>query len=367
MVSVAIDGPAGAGKSTLARRLAAEMGYIYVDTGAMYRAIGLYALRAGKDPKDNAAVNALLPQIELRLASIEGEQHIYLKEEDVSTAIRTEAAGMAASAVGANPAVRAFLLELQRDMAKKQDVLMDGRDIGTVVLPDATVKIFLTATPEARATRRWKEYQARRLAAEMGYIYVDTGAMYRAIGLYALRAGKDPKDNAAVNALLPQIELRLASIEGEQHIYLKEEDVSTAIRTEAAGMAASAVGANPAVRAFLLELQRDMAKKQDVLMDGRDIGTVVLPDATVKIFLTATPEARATRRWKEYQAKGIDTPYEEVLADVKQRDYQDTHRAAAPLKQADDAVLLDTSELDFEQSLAAMKKIIAEKVNKTIK
>ena len=190
-----------------------------------------------------------------------------------------------------------------------------------------------------------KSTLARRLAAEMGYIYVDTGAMYRAIGLYALRAGKDPKDNGAVNALLPQIELRLASIEGEQHIYLKEEDVSTAIRTEAAGM----------------------AKKQDVLMDGRDIGTVVLPDATVKIFLTATPEARATRRWKEYQAKGIDTPYEEVLADVKQRDYQDTHRAAAPLKQADDAVLLDTSELDFEQSLAAMKKIIAEKVNKTIK
>ena len=124
MVSVAIDGPAGAGKSTLARRLAAEMGYIYVDTGAMFRTIGLYALRAGKDPKDNAAVNALLPQIELRLASIEGEQHIYLKEEDVSTAIRTEAAGMAASAVGANPAVRAFLLELQRDMAKKQEQMV---------------------------------------------------------------------------------------------------------------------------------------------------------------------------------------------------------------------------------------------------
>ena len=167
---------------------------------------------------------------------------------------------------------------------------------------------------------------------------------------------------AIVDALLPEIELRLASIAGEQHIYLKDEDVSTAIRTEAAGMAASAVGANPAVRAFLLDLQRSMAKKQDVLMDGRDIGTVVLPDATVKIFLTATPEARATRRWKEYQAKGIDTPYEEVLADVKQRDYQDTHRAAAPLKQAEDAVLLDTSELDFEQSLDAMKQIIAKKI-----
>ena len=208
-----------------------------------------------------------------------------------------------------------------------------------------------------------KSTLARRLAAEMGYIYVDTGAMFRTIGLYALRAGKDPKDNEAVNALLPEIELHFAFIDGEQHVYLKKEDVSTAIRTEEVGMAASAVGANPAVRAFLLGMQRNMAKKQDVLMDGRDIGTVVLPDATVKIFLTASPEARATRRWKEYQEKGVNTPYEEVLADVKQRDYQDTHRAAAPLKQAEDAVLLDTSELDFEQSLAAMKEIIAAKLN----
>ena len=159
MVSVAIDGPAGAGKSTLARRLAAELGYIYVDTGAMFRTIGLYALRAGKDPKDNEAVNALLPEISLKFAFIGGEQHIYLNGEDVSTAIRTEEVGMAASAVGANPEVRAFLLGMQRDMAKTQDVLMDGRDIGTVVLPDATVKIFLTASPEARATRSWKEYQ----------------------------------------------------------------------------------------------------------------------------------------------------------------------------------------------------------------
>ena len=185
-----------------------------------------------------------------------------------------------------------------------------------------------------------KSTLARRLAADFGYIYVDTGAMFRTIGLYALRAGKDPKDNEAVNALLPNITLEFAFIEGEQHIYLNGEDVSAAIRTEEVGMAASAVGANPAVRAFLLEMQRDMARTQNILMDGRDIGTVVLPNATVKIFLTASPEARATRRWKEYQQKGIDTPYEDVLADVKQRDYQDTHRAAAPLKQADDAVLL---------------------------
>ena len=207
-----------------------------------------------------------------------------------------------------------------------------------------------------------KSTLARRLAAELGYIYVDTGAMFRTIGLYALRAGKDPKDNEAVNALLPEISLKFAFIEGEQHIYLNDEDVSTAIRTEEVGMAASAVGANPEVRAFLLGMQRDMAKTQDVLMDGRDIGTVVLPDATVKIFLTASPEARATRRWKEYQQKGVEVSYEEVLADVRQRDYQDTHRAAAPLRQADDAQLLDTSEMNFEQSLEAMKKMIVEKV-----
>ena len=196
-----------------------------------------------------------------------------------------------------------------------------------------------------------KSTLARRLAAEMGYIYVDTGAMYRAIGLYALRAGKDPKDNAAVNALLPQIELRLASIEGEQHIYLKEEDVSTAIRTEAAGMAASAVGANPAVRAFLLELQRDMAKKQDVLMDGRDIGTVVLPDATVKIFLTAAPEVRAMRRCRELEQRGTPQPYEQVLRDIVDRDWADSHRDIAPLCKAEDAVELDTGALTFDESL----------------
>ena len=203
-----------------------------------------------------------------------------------------------------------------------------------------------------------KSTLARRLAAEMGYIYVDTGAMYRAIGLYALRAGKDPKENDAVNALLPQIELRLASIEGEQHIYLKEEDVSTAIRTEAAGMAASAVGANPAVRAFLLELQRDMAKKQDVLMDGRDIGTVVLPNATVKIFLTATAEARAERRAKELADKGQPADFATVLADIQQRDYQDSHRAVAPLKQAEDAILVDTSDIGLQESFDLLKRTI---------
>ena len=194
-----------------------------------------------------------------------------------------------------------------------------------------------------------KSTLARRLAAELGYIYVDTGAMYRAIGLYALRAGKDPKDNAAVDALLPEIELRLASIAGEQHIYLKDEDVSTAIRTEAAGMAASAVGANPAVRAFLLELQRSMAKKQDVLMDGRDIGTTVFPDAELKIFVTASPEIRAQRRYDELRAKGEEAGFDEILENVKQRDYIDQNREVSPLRKADDALLLDNSHMTISQ------------------
>ena len=207
-----------------------------------------------------------------------------------------------------------------------------------------------------------KSTLARQLARDLGYIYVDTGAMYRAVGLYALRAGADPADPAAVDPLLPGIGLRLAVLDGEQHIYLNGEDVSALIRTEAVGMAASAVGADPAVRAFLLGLQRDMARTGNVLMDGRDIGTVILPDATVKIFLTASPEARARRRWLEYQAAGRPDRYEDVLADVKRRDEQDSGRAAAPLRRAEDAVLLDTSAMDLAQSLATMKQIIKERV-----
>lgn len=203
-----------------------------------------------------------------------------------------------------------------------------------------------------------KSTLARRLAADFGYIYVDTGAMFRTIGLYALRAGKEPKDNEAVDALLPNITLEFAFIEGEQHIYLNGEDVSTAIRTEEVGMAASAVGANPAVRAFLLEMQRDMAKTQNILMDGRDIGTVVLPNATVKIFLTASAEARAQRRANELAEKGQPADFATVLADIRQRDYQDSHRAVAPLKQADDAILVDTSSIGLQESFDLLKRTI---------
>ncbi len=206
-----------------------------------------------------------------------------------------------------------------------------------------------------------KSSLAKRLAAELGYLYVDTGAMFRAVGLYALRAGHSPADQQAVAALLPQITLTLAHVDGAQHIYLNGEDVSEAIRQEQVGMAASDVGKNPAVRAFLLEQQRAIAETHDLLMDGRDIGTVVLPNATVKIFLTASPEARAERRYKELVAKGENVTYEAVLEKIRQRDWQDTHREAAPLRQAEDAVLADTSELDIEQSYALLKSIIAEK------
>ena len=207
-----------------------------------------------------------------------------------------------------------------------------------------------------------KTSMAKRLAAELGYTYVDTGAMYRSVGLYALRAGKDPADNSAVEALLPQIHLDILLKDGTQHVLLNGEDVSAAIRAEEVGMAASAVGANPAVRAFLLDTQRNLAKSRDVLMDGRDIGTVVLPNATVKIFLTASPEARAQRRFAELQAKGEQADFETVLADIRRRDDQDTHRATAPLRRADDAVLVDTSELDIEQSFALLKKTILDRI-----
>ncbi len=207
-----------------------------------------------------------------------------------------------------------------------------------------------------------KSTLAKRLAKELGYIYVDTGAMYRSIGLYALRRGVDPKNADAVQALLPDIQLDIRLQDGSQHVYLNGEDVSTDIRAEAVGMAASAVSAHPAVRAFLLDTQRNLAKGQNILMDGRDIGTVVLPDATVKIFLTASPEARAERRRKELEEKGQPADFATVLADIEQRDYQDTHRAVAPLKQAEDAVLVDSSDIDFEQTFALLKKTILERI-----
>ncbi|MFR3790972.1 MAG: (d)CMP kinase [Blautia massiliensis (ex Durand et al. 2017)] len=205
-----------------------------------------------------------------------------------------------------------------------------------------------------------KSTLARRLAADLGYVYVDTGAMYRAIGLYASRQGADLHDEAAVAALLPQIRLDIRLVDGTQRVYLNGEDVSEAIRAEAIGMAASAVSAHGAVRAFLLETQRGMAAGQNVLMDGRDIGTVVLPDATVKIFLTASPEARARRRCLELRQKGKDADYDTVLADIRQRDEQDMNRPIAPLRQAEDAIRIDTSTIDFDQSFALLKRTILE-------
>lgn len=207
-----------------------------------------------------------------------------------------------------------------------------------------------------------KSSLAKRLAKELGYLYVDTGAMYRAIGLYAKRAGADTKDAAAVEALLPSIRLELKYVDGTQRVLLCGEDVSEAIRAEEIGMAASDVSAHPAVRRFLLDTQRNMALTHDLLMDGRDIGTVILPNATVKIFLTASPEARAKRRMLELQQKGQPADYETVLEDIRQRDWQDTHRETAPLKQAEDAVLVDTSDLDFEESFAALKNLILSRV-----
>ena len=207
-----------------------------------------------------------------------------------------------------------------------------------------------------------KSSLAKRLAADLGYVYVDTGAMYRSIGLYAVRQGADLHDADAVAALLPGIQLYIRLVEGAQHVYLNGEDVSEAIRAEEIGMAASAVSAHPRVRAFLLDTQRGLAANQNVLMDGRDIGTVVLPHATVKIFLTASAEARAQRRCKELQEKGQPAELETVLADIRQRDYQDTHREVAPLKQADDAILVDTSDIDFDQSFAVLKRTILEHI-----
>lgn len=206
-----------------------------------------------------------------------------------------------------------------------------------------------------------KSTVARAAAARLGYVYVDTGAMYRAIGLAVCRRGISGDDIAGIVATLPAVELAIQYQDGEQHILLCGEDVSDAIRTPEIAKYASQVSAVPEVRAFLLETQRNMAKNDNILMDGRDIGTVILPDAPVKIFLTASDEARAQRRYLELCEKGQQVTFDQVLHDIRQRDLQDTTRAVAPLKQADDAVLLDTSNITLEQSIEAVLRIIRER------
>ena len=203
---------------------------------------------------------------------------------------------------------------------------------------------------------------ARSLASKLGYIYVDTGALYRAVGVNAMRGGADTKNPEQVCATLEGADVSLRFVDGEQRVFLGEEDVSVAIRTPEASMAASNVSAIPAVREFLFSLQRDIAEKNNCIMDGRDIGTVVLPDAKIKIFLTASARARADRRYKELVEKGQDVDYDSILADIEQRDYQDSHREIAPLKQADDAILVDTTELDLEGSIEYMLKVIKERL-----
>ena len=208
-----------------------------------------------------------------------------------------------------------------------------------------------------------KSTLAKAVAKELGILYVDTGAIYRALGVAARRRGVDPHDEAAVTALLPEVEIALRHGEdGLQRMYLNGEDVTEAIRLPEISMYASAVSAQPAVRAFLLEMQRALARQQSVIMDGRDIGTVVLPDAEVKIYLTADAEVRARRRFLELEQRGTPKPFEEVLAEQKERDWNDTHRDVAPLRQADDAIRLDTSRLDFEQSRELILKTVRERV-----
>ena len=203
---------------------------------------------------------------------------------------------------------------------------------------------------------------ARAAAKKLGFIYVDTGALYRAVGVYSLRNGLDTENPETVEGTLPHIQVKLQFQDGVQHVLLNGEDVSEEIRTPQASMAASAVSAVPAVRRFLFDLQREIAAKNDCIMDGRDIGTVVLPQEEVKIFLTASPETRAMRRFKELQEKGAPDTYEAVLADLKQRDYNDSHRAVAPLKPAEDSVLVDTSALTLPQSVEKVIEVIKEKL-----
>ena len=206
-----------------------------------------------------------------------------------------------------------------------------------------------------------KSTAAKAVAKKLDILYVDTGALYRTIGLYVRSKNIDPKDADGVSALLPEIDLEVKYENGAQHVYLNGVDHGDAIRTPEMSMYASLVSAIPAVRAFLLEAQKEIARKNSVVMDGRDIGTVILPDADVKIFMTASPECRAKRRYDELIARGQTVKFEDVLAEMNQRDGQDSSRAIAPTKAADDAILFDNSGYTFEESVDKIIEIIKQK------
>ena len=206
-----------------------------------------------------------------------------------------------------------------------------------------------------------KSTVAKNAAKELGYIYVDTGALYRTVALNTIRIGAENDLQVLVDSL-EELKVDLKFVDGVQRVFLNDEDVTDLIRTQKVSMAASLVSAVPQVRAFLLDLQRDIAKKNNVIMDGRDIGTVVLPNAQVKIFLYATPECRAKRRYKELIEKGEEITYEEVLDEVNQRDYQDTHRDIAPLKPCEGCIMADTSNLTLQESIDLVVNTVKENI-----
>ena len=208
-----------------------------------------------------------------------------------------------------------------------------------------------------------KSTLARALAKELGFLYVDTGAIYRTVGYYAYQKGLDPKNVEEITAILPEIHIEMVYGEdGLQHMLLNGCDVTKEIRLPEISMYASHVSAIPAVREFLMEMQRSMAREHDVIMDGRDIGTVVLPDASIKLFLNASPEDRAMRRFLELEQRGTPEPYDQLLAEIKERDYNDSHRAAAPLRPAEDAVLVNTTGNTFDKSFQLLLDLIKERL-----
>ncbi|MCI7104581.1 MAG: (d)CMP kinase [Lachnobacterium sp.] len=199
---------------------------------------------------------------------------------------------------------------------------------------------------------------AKKLAADLGYVYVDTGAMYRAMAYYFLQNGIDAKDENAIADACSNVDVTIQYVNGEQQVILNGENVNGVIRKEEVGNMASATSVYPVVRTKLVELQRQLASKENVIMDGRDIGTVVLPNANVKIYLTASSAVRAKRRFDELTAKGVECDIDAIEKDIIDRDYRDIHRETSPLRQAEDAVLLDSSNLDIDGVVAEMKKII---------
>lgn len=445
MINIAVDGFAGSGKTTLVKNLAKMLNFKVLDTGAIFRAFAYSFDKSKFGEMNTSQVEKFLDQTKLKVEFVGDEQHIFVNDEDVTPFIRSEKVSQLSSKISVFPSVREKYLEIARKFAKENNCIIEGRDIGTVVMPDADVKIFLTADENVRAKRRFEDIKkvepnvtfeqvladlkerderdcnkgiyslrpteqsvvvdnsemsfdetvkycydiitkmttnkefiniaidgyvcsgkstiAKALAKKLKFGVFDTGAIYRAVACAFdyMKLDENKISLSYIEKFSKQINVRVEFIDDSQHVFVNGIDYTAFLRTERISALSAKISPFECIREKVLKLQRDYAKSHNIVMEGRDIGSFVLPQADFKFFCTADENVRAKRRYEQQRAVGNDVSFAEVLKELKQRDYNDVHREHGALKIYPDSIVVDTTNQSLEQSVEFCLKKIKEK------